>query len=157
MSKIKNKIYTSDKTVLRAFTPALRALCKRAVNATLEYEEQTRQAEVSVTLVDEEEIRALNRDWRERDSVTDVLSFPTLDDESEVVPFDDECIALGDVILCYARCAAQAEEFGHSVEREIAYLTIHSTLHLLGYDHLTDEDERTMTEKQDKIIATIGL
>ncbi|MBR5817464.1 MAG: rRNA maturation RNase YbeY [Clostridia bacterium] len=154
---MKNKIYTSDKTSARAFTPALRALCKRAVNATLEYEAQQRCAEVSVTFVDEEEIRVLNRDWRERDSVTDVLSFPTLDDECEIVPFDDECIALGDVILCHPRCAAQAEEFGHTLEREVAYLTIHSVLHLLGYDHLTEDEEKTMTAKQDEIITKLGL
>ena len=154
---MKNVIYTRDKTLEKSFTPSLRALTKRAVNETLAYENQSRECEVSITLVDCEEIRALNRDFRDKDSVTDVLSFPTLDDESEIVPFDNEAVMLGDVIICYDRCKEQAEEFGHSVEREIAYLTVHSVLHLLGYDHMTDAEEREMIEKQDEIIKKVRL
>ena len=154
---MKNLIYTRDKTEKRAFTPALRALVKRAVNATLDYEEFPRLCEVSVTFVDEEEIKELNRVFRDKDSVTDVLSFPTLDDESEIVPFDDEAIALGDIIICETRCREQAEEFGHSLEREVAYLAIHSALHLLGYDHMNEDDERDMTRRQDEIVSGVRL
>ena len=149
---MKNIIYTRDKTEKKSFTPALRALVRRAVNETLEFEGASRICEVSVTFVDGEEIKALNRDYRDKDSVTDVLSFPTLDEESEIVPFDNEAVALGDVIICFDRCAEQAEEFGHSVEREVAYLTIHSVLHLLGYDHMVEDEEKEMTNKQDEIV-----
>ncbi|MBR6633958.1 MAG: rRNA maturation RNase YbeY [Clostridia bacterium] len=152
---MKNIIYTRDKTEKKSFTPSLRALVRRAVNETLEFEGASRICEVSVTFVDGEEIKALNRDYREKDSVTDVLSFPTLDDESEIVPFDNEAVALGDVIICFDRCAQQAEEFGHSVEREVAYLTIHSVLHLLGYDHMVEDEEKEMTAKQDEIIKRV--
>lgn len=154
---MKNVIYTRDKTAQKLFTPSLRALTKRAINATLLFEEASRECEVSVTFVDEDEIQSLNRDYRNKDSVTDVLSFPTLDDDCEIVPFDDEAIMLGDVIICAKRCAEQAKEFGHSLEREVAYLTIHSVLHLLGYDHMTDEEEKEMTGKQDEIIQKVRL
>ncbi len=154
---MKNVIYTRDKTKDKQFTPALRAIVKRAVNETLDFEGETRLFEVSVTFVDPDEIQTLNRDFRDKDSVTDVLSFPTLDEESEIVPFDNEAIALGDVIICADKCKAQAEEFGHSFEREVAYLTIHSVLHLLGYDHIREDEEKEMTEKQDEIIKKVTL
>lgn len=154
---MKNVIYTRDKTKDKHFTPALRALIKRAVNETLDFEGETRLFEVSVTFVEPEEIQTLNWDFRGKDSVTDVLSFPTLDDESEIVPFDNEAIALGDVIICADRCKEQAEEFGHTFEREVAYLTIHSVLHLIGYDHMSENEEKQMTEKQDEIIKRVAL
>lgn len=154
---MKNVIYTRDKTKDKQFTPALRAKVKRAVNETLAFEGETRLFEVSVTFVDKEEIQELNRDFRNKDSVTDVLSFPTLDEESEIVPFDNEAIALGDVIICADRCKEQAEEYGHSLEREVAYLTIHSVLHLLGYDHMNEDEEKIMTEKQKEIIKKVTL
>ena len=152
---MKNTIYTRDKTEKRSFTPALRALTRRAVNEALKYEEASHSCEVSITFVDCEEIRTLNRDYRNKDSVTDVLSFPTFDEDEDIMPYDDETIPLGDVIICYDRCLEQAEEFGHSVEREVAYLTIHSVLHLLGYDHMVADEEKEMTEKQDEIIKMV--
>lgn len=152
-----HKIYTTDKTAEKLLTPALRALAKKAVKKALEYEGFERVAEVSITAVDEAEIQRLNKEWRENDSVTDVLSFPALDDEDEIVAFDDEAIVLGDVILCMKRCFEQAETFGHSREREIAYLTAHSTLHLLGYDHMEKDEEEEMTRKQGEIVALLGL
>ena len=154
---MKHKIYTCDKTEKRLLTPALRALVKRAVNKALEYEEFTRLAEVSVTAVDGDEIKRLNAEWRNNDSVTDVLSFPSLDDSDEIVAFDDEAIVLGDIVLCMDKCFAQAEEFGHSIEREVAYLTAHSTLHLLGYDHMEEDEEKEMVSKQGEIVALLGL
>ncbi|MBE6700534.1 MAG: rRNA maturation RNase YbeY [Ruminococcaceae bacterium] len=154
---MKNLIYTRDKTSDKSFTPALRALVKRAVNETLSYEQVPHMSEVSVTFVDEEEIKRLNCEFRNRDDVTDVLSFPTLDEDSEIVPFDNEAVTIGDVIICKKRCMEQAETFGHSLEREVAYLTIHSTLHLLGYDHMVENEEKEMTEKQDIIIEKVRL
>ncbi len=153
---MKNTIYTGDKTKSREFTPALRALTKRAVNAAVAYEKILTSCEVSVTFVEPDEIRTLNRDYRGKDSVTDVLSFPALNDfdalEQAVQP-----LVLGDVIICVERCREQALEFGHSLEREVAYLCVHSVLHLLGYDHMTPEEEREMTQKQDEIILNVRL
>ncbi len=154
---MKHKIYTTDKTGEKLLTPSLRALVKRAVTKALEYEEFGRIAEVSVTAVDEEEIQRLNAEWRDKNAVTDVLSFPALDDSDEIVAFDDEAIVLGDIVLCMKRCREQAEEFGHSMERETAYLTVHSTLHLLGYDHIEEDEEKEMVKKQGEITALLGL
>ncbi len=152
---MKNTVFTRDKTLKKSFTPSLRAIVRRAVKETLIFEGFERCAEVSVTFVDCDEIQMLNRDFRSKDSVTDVLSFPALDDEAEIVTFSGEAIILGDVIICFDRCAEQAEEFGHTVEREVAYLTIHSVLHLLGYDHIDDEEEKEMTVKQDEIVKKV--
>ena len=109
---------------------------------------------MSVTLVDLNEIHALNLEQRGVDRPTDVLSFPIFDED-----FDDEELAvLGDIVLCPQKAQMQAEEFGHSLEREIAFLTVHSTLHLLGYDHETsEEDDRIMRQKQTSIVNSLGL
>ena len=94
----------------------------------------TERSEISVTFVSLEEIHELNREYRQVDSPTDVLSFPQFDDLDEL-PEEGE-IMLGDVVICSDRAKEQAEEFGHSFEREIIYLFVHSVLHLLGYDHM---------------------
>ena len=154
---MKHTVYTRDKTENRTFTPALRALAKRAVNETLAFEEAENVCEVSVTFVDRDEIKTLNRDYRDKDSVTDVLSFPTFDPDEDILVPEGENVPLGDVIICYDRCLEQAGEFGHSVEREVAYLTIHSVLHLLGYDHMVPDEEKEMTEKQDEIVKKVRL
>ncbi len=154
---MKHSIYSTDKTEKKLLTPSLRALAKRAVKKALEYEGFERSAEVSVTAVDKDEIQRLNAEWRCRDAVTDVLSFPSLDDSDEIVTFSGESVVLGDIVLCMEKCIEQAEEFGHSVEREIAYLTAHSTLHLLGYDHMEENEEKEMTRRQEEIVNLLGL
>ena len=106
--------------------------------------------EVSVTFTDNEGIRALNRTYREIDRATDVLSFP-LFEETETEK------QLGDIVLSLERCREQANEFGHSFERECAFLTVHSTLHLLGYDHVnSEEEERDMRARQTAIVTAMG-
>ena len=151
---MKNRIYFSNQQKELKITPALRGLVTRAVNATLKAEEFERGAEVSVTMVDMEEIHALNLEQRGVDRPTDVLSFPIFDED-----FDDEELAvLGDIVLCPQKALEQANEFGHSFEREVAFLTVHSTLHLLGYDHETsEEDDRIMRQKQTSIVNSLGL
>ena len=151
---MKNRIYVSNQQKELKITPALRGLVARAVNATLKAEEFERGAEVSVTMVDIEEIHALNLEQRGVDRPTDVLSFPIFDED-----FDDEELAvLGDIVLCPQKALEQANEFGHSFEREVAFLTVHSTLHLLGYDHETsEEDDRIMRQKQTSIVNSLGL
>ena len=151
---MKNRIYFSNQQKEIKITPAVRGLVTRAINATLKAEEFERSAEVSVTLVDLEEIHALNLEQRGVDRATDVLSFPIFDEDFD----NDEMAVLGDIVLCPKKAEEQANAFGHSFEREIAFLTVHSPLHLLGYDHeLSEEDDRIMRQKQTSIVNSMGL
>ena len=111
--------------------------------------------EISVTFVSTEEIHELNRVYRNNDSVTDVLSFPQYNRVEEMRK--NMPISLGDVVICPEQALLQADEFGHSGERELVYLFVHSTLHLLGYDHMKEEDKREMRTKEEKIMSHIGL
>lgn len=110
--------------------------------------------EVSVSFVSEEEIRTLNRDYRGIDSVTDVLSFPQFEDVEDM---KGESIALGDVVICDAKAHSQAEEYGHSYEREIIYLFVHSVLHLLGYDHMEPEEKAEMRAREEEVMDRLGI
>ena len=113
------------------------------------------RSEISVTFVGEEEIRCLNRDYRKTDKVTDVLSFPQFDDLDELQEVGEIC--LGDVVICKEQAQRQAEEFGHAFEREIIYLFTHSVLHLLGYDHMKEADKNEMREKEEQVMAYLGI
>ena len=115
----------------------------------------TERSEISVTFVSLEEIHELNREYRQVDSPTDVLSFPQFDDLDEL-PEEGE-IMLGDVVICSDRAKEQAEEFGHSFEREIIYLFVHSVLHLLGYDHMDEDEKRIMRRREEEVMERIGL
>ena len=147
------KIYITNDQDKLPVTPALRGLIKRAVNRTLEAEGFTRGAEVSVTFTDNAKIRGINSEFRNVDSVTDVLSFPIFDEDFD----DEEDAVLGDVILSLERAKEQAETFGHSFEREVAFLTVHSILHLLGYDHMEEEEEKEMRAHQNIVMDMLGL
>ena len=117
------------------------------------------QTQVSLSLVTAEEIRQVNRRFRRIDRVTDVLSFPQL----SFTPGEEEEknergeIILGDILICVARARSQAEEYGHSLRRELAFLTAHSMLHLLGYDHQTKAQEQEMFAKQEQILQSLGI
>ena len=117
------------------------------------------QTEVSLSLVTAEELRLVNRRFRRIDRVTDVLSFPQL----SFTPGEEEEknergeIILGDILICVARARSQAEEYGHSLRRELAFLTAHSMLHLLGYDHQTKAQEQEMFAKQEQILQSLGI
>ena len=134
-------------------------LVRRAVEATLEYEGYQNNAEISVTFTDNEKIQKINNEFRGIDKPTDVLSFPLIDYESSTVPFVDELDgSLGDIVISLERAEEQANEFGHSFEREIAFLTVHSMLHLLGYDHVnSEEEELVMRKKQSDVLKNMGL
>ena len=143
-------IYFEDSQEKFKVTYGLKMLVRRAILATLAAEKVTADCEVSVTFTDNEGIRAINRAYREIDAPTDVLSFP-LFEESEAGK------QLGDIVLSLERCREQGEEFGHGFERECAFLTVHSTLHLLGYDHVnSEEEEREMREKQTAVVDAMG-
>lgn len=130
----------------------------------MEYEGCDFDAEVGVTITDNEEIRRINREERGIDAPTDVLSFPMLyfDENGDIIDSefdsDGKFLLLGDIVISAERARAQAEEYGHSFKREIAFLTVHSMLHLLGYDHVGDpEGERVMFKKQDEILEELGI
>lgn len=141
-------------------TYKLKMLLRRAIEATLAYEQYHNAVQVSVTLTDDEGIHELNARFRGVDAPTDVLSFPLFDYEGETdePPVDEIENMLGDIVLNLDRARAQADEFGHSFERETAFLTVHSMLHLLGYDHETSEaDETDMRARQSAIMENMGL
>ena len=136
----------------------LKTVIRRAVVATLEYEKFPYDAEVSVTLCDNAYIRKLNKQYRNKDKHTDVLSFPIYDGGD----FDmSECISgavLGDIVISLERAREQAKEIGNSFLREVAFLTVHSTLHLLGYDHeRSAEDDELQCKKQNEIINNVEI
>lgn len=115
--------------------------------------------EVDITIVDDEEIHTLNRDYRNVDRPTDVLSF-ALDEGEEEEPMlldGPEEHLLGDIIISAETAQRQGEEFGHGLEREIVYLAVHGLLHLLGYDHMTDEDKKVMRAKEEEALREIRL
>lgn len=123
-----------------------------AVEAVLRYE--SRSGNVTVLLTTEEEIRSLNARFRQIDRVTDVLTFPAWEGESLLTPPDGY---LGDIAICVRRAQEQAEEYGHSLERELAFLAVHGGLHLLGYDHMVPQEECIMRAKQTKVLEIMGL
>ncbi len=114
-------------------------------------------SEVSVAFVDNEAIRALNHEYRSLDEATDVLSFALLEgEEQDVEVADDEPQQLGDIIISWPRLCEQALDYGHSHTRELAFLTAHGMLHLLGYDHQNKDDEHTMFSLQEDILTSLG-
>ena len=152
------KIYFSNRQkTLKAGFP-LRLLVKKAIRAALEYEDFRYPCSVSVTFIDNKGIQELNREYRGKDTATDVLSFPLYDFAAGEEPLTDERVELGDVVLSLERAKEQAAELGHSYEREAAFLCVHSVLHLLGYDHeLSQEDEEDMCRRQRDIMKKLGL
>ncbi|GAF11976.1 metal-dependent hydrolase [Bacillus sp. JCM 19046] len=121
-------------------------------------ERLTRVSELSVTFVDEKTIHELNREHRNIDRSTDVLSFALNDGEEDVAFHDDEMPdLLGDIVISVKHIHDQAKDYGHSFERELGFLTIHGFLHLLGYDHQDEEEERQMFTKQEEILESYGL
>ncbi len=138
-------------------------LIENVVDTVLTQEDFPHACEVSVLFVDDEEIRAYNHEHRGIDKSTDVLSFPMLeyDEDGEIVSEDvgfGDVLLLGDIVLSLEHAKAQAEEYGHSFEREVGFLTAHSVLHLLGYDHEDDEESRLeMREKEEKALSALGL
>lgn len=143
---------------------SINSLIKRCADAVLEYEGCDFDAEISVSIVSEEEIKALNAEYRGKDAVTDVLSFPMLEVNEDGELICDECdfngdkIMLGDIVICAKRALEQSEAYNHSFERELAFLTVHSMLHLLGYDHEHSEDtEQEMFKRQREILDKMGI
>ncbi len=141
---------------------------KRLLNIALNHLNQpSKQLEMSLSIVSQEEIQQLNKEYRQIDSVTDVLSFPTVDNLSRGV-LDLQSLSndinpqtgrlnIGDVIICLDRAKEQAQNYNHSLKREIAFLSLHGLLHLLGYDHMSQQDEQQMFALQNEILALANI
>lgn len=132
------------------------AQIEKLLNFAKEQENIEEDAELSVTFVDKEEIQQINRDYRDKDKVTDVISFALEEDEPEIEGLDIPRV-LGDIIICADVAKEQAEEYGHSFERELGFLSLHGFLHLLGYDHMNEADEKEMFGRQKSILDAYGL
>ena len=152
-------IYFSVGTDKYPITYKMKMLVRASVLATLAYEGYEPESELSVTFTDNEGIQAVNKQYRNIDKPTDVLSFPLTDFEGgDEPPADEPAVSLGDIVISLEKAQSQAEEFGHSLEREVAFLTVHSTLHLLGYDHeLSEDDDADMRRRQREILESMGL
>lgn len=144
-------------------TPEIEKAITDVCTAVLDSEECDFDAQISVTLVDNEAIREINNEQRGIDKATDVLSFPMLEFDEDgnadgEYETDGDFIVLGDIVISMERAREQATEYGHSILREVAFLTAHSMLHLLGYDHVDDEEgERIMNEKQESVLTSLGI
>ena len=144
-------------------------LIKQGVHEAVLSEGGHENAEIGLLLVDDQTIRQLNKDYRGIDQATDVLSFAlqeqgedepeifwdSLDEPEEITPYADSL--LGDIVISVERAQSQAADFGHSLAREMVYLAVHGALHLLGYDHCTDEDRALMREKEEQVMKKLGL
>ncbi len=145
-------------------TPLLEKIINDSVKTSMDMEKFNIKSEVSILLVDDEKIREINNEHRQIDKATDVLSFPVVDmREGEIVSdigdfdLDEDLLLLGDIIISLETAKRQAEEYGHSFEREIAFLTTHGIFHLLGYDHMEKEEEEKMLHKQETVLRKLGL
>ena len=152
-----NKVLITNEQNAVKVPSGLRILIRRSCNAVLEYENFDGPAEISVTFVDNARIHELNKQYRDKDAPTDVLSFPMAENGEYDVDEDNGCKILGDIVISMERAMEQAELYGHSLQREVAYLTVHSMLHLLGYDHIEDDEAEVMEAREDAILRDLSL
>lgn len=135
----------------------VRPLIRKCCLAVLKKEGICDSCEISVTIVDNETIKELNSQTRGIDRETDVLSFPLGENGEYEVNYATDALLLGDIVISLPKALEQAQEYGHSAEREIAFLTVHSMLHLLGYDHIEDDDRVVMRAREEEILNYMGI
>ena len=153
---VKVSIYNKQKAI--KIPTGMRLLMRRCCQAVLVMEQFTKPAEVSISIVDNIMIRELNREYRNKDRKTDVLSFPLGENGVYDKNYETGAYMLGDVVISLEKANAQAKLYGHSFRREIGYLTAHSMLHLLGYDHVNNDIEAMkMREKEETVMQNLGL
>jgi len=159
-------IYIENESDIKLNIP-YRKIIEDSINLSLDFEKVPYECEISVTIVDDERIHEINKEFREIDRSTDVLSFPlnefekvadwqNFDEDKASFNYDTGELMLGDIILSAEHIIKQANEYGHTRKRELAFLVIHSILHLLGYDHMTKEDEEEMFSRQRQILDLGG-
>ena len=154
----KTKVIITEKQNNKKLPTGIRMLVRRACNAVLITEEFLDPAEVNVTFVDDDEIKMLNTEFRNIENSTDVLSFPLGENGIYDENPENGAKMLGDVVISVDHAVKQADAYGHSLQREIAFLTVHSMLHLLGYDHVNGGlEEMRMCEKQELVLSKLGL
>lgn len=147
-----------EETIPEADREKLSGLLEQGIEKAIHLSGGSEEAEVSLTLVDDARIHELNRDYRGVDRPTDVLSFALqeeTEDEPDILDYEDDL--LGDIIISVERARAQATEYGHAFERELVYLAVHGTLHLLGYDHMEEEDKSQMRQQEEAVMSQLGL
>ncbi len=153
-----NKVLISNQQKAVKVPSGLRILIRRSCNAVLEFEKFPEPAEISVTFVDNAAIQELNREYRNKDMPTDVLSFPLGENGEYDHNGDTGAALLGDIVISMEKAMEQAELYGHPLQREVAFLTVHSMLHLLGYDHEAGGLEAVkMREKEEAVLIQLGL
>ena len=140
-------------------TDEIKETLEKVCLKSLQYEEFNEDCEVSLSIVTNDEIHDINKQFRNIDSPTDVLSFPqlTFEEGEEADVNENGEIVLGDIIISMDRAKEQAEEYGHSLKRELAFLSVHSMLHLMGYDHMVPEEEEDMFRRQKEILIEAGI
>lgn len=153
-----NKVYITNHQKAVKIPSGLRILIRRSCNAVLEYEKFEGPAEISVTFVDNAAIQELNAQYRGKNMPTDVLSFPLGENGVYDKNEDTGASLLGDIVISMEKAMEQAELYGHALQREVAFLTVHSMLHLLGYDHEAGGLEAVrMREKEEAVLVQLGL
>lgn len=156
--KDKIKVIIDDRQKTVKIPTGTRMLVRRCCNAVLRNEKFEGSAEISVSFVDNEEIHSINKQHRNIDAPTDVLSFPLGENGEYDINNDTGAKMLGDIIISVETALAQSKEYGHTFQREMAFLTVHSMLHLLGYDHVNGGLEAVrMREKEEYVLTQIGL
>lgn len=162
-------IYLEDEQNFFSAHPGLYEKVEAVIEKCLDEEQVPYESEMSLTIVGLDEMHEINKAYREIDRPTDVLSFPQIEplrigtidwdnlDMSGCMNLDTEEVILGDIILCDERAKEQAESYGHSLEREVCFLVLHSVLHLLGYDHMTPEDEKEMVKRQEHVLQCLSI
>lgn len=156
MQKI--KVLISNKQNVVKIPSGIRLLVRRCCHAVLNHEGFSQDAEVSVSFVDNADIQKLNSEYRQKDAPTDVLSFPLGENGKFDLNEETGAAVLGDIVLSMEKAYEQADIYGHSLQREVAYLTVHSMFHLLGYDHEQGGLEAVrMREKEEAVLTSLGL
>ena len=155
---IKTKVIITDKQKNHKLPSGIRMLVRRACNAVLVTEEFLEPAEVNVTFVDDEEIKMLNTEFRNIENSTDVLSFPLGENGEYDTNPENGAKMLGDIVISIDHAVKQADMYGHTLQREMAFLTVHSMLHLLGYDHINGGlEQMKMREKEELVLSKLGV
>ena len=156
-----NDVFIEDLTNLDFVNESLISLLEDTVDKTLKAEGVKYDVILNISIVSEDEIRSLNNEHRNIDKVTDVLSFPVVNlltkDDISTADFYEDKLILGDVIICAKRAHEQSLEYNHSLDREFSYLTCHSVLHLIGYDHENDDERAIMREKEENVMNLLNL
>lgn len=165
----KMKVYLEDDGAFFNKHQGLLEKAQKVMLKCIELEKVPYDVEISLTVVTKEEIQEINRDYREIDRSTDVLSFPQIEnneqgcidwqeiDENSYINLDTKLFILGDIVLCDEVAKEQAISYGHSLEREVCFLIAHSMFHLLGYDHITEQEEKVMFTKQEQVLGALGI